>query len=153
MYIVYNPKNRQSKEYPDRPTIQQLDEMESKGYLMFDDYISLEMRKREDEQAAVASVHHETVDKRGRGRQKGYKHCSATIDKMKEKAQQKREFKVALKDELEQIEIYAKALKKHDIINTTFEILSSALEELKTALSLAEGEPYSDASLNSEQGE
>lgn len=125
MYLVYNPKNQKSIEYEGRPTIEELQNIKDKGFLIFDDYREMEFRRKEDEQL-----------NNKRGRKKGYKHSSDTIEKMKNTAQQKKEFRVALKNQLKQIEDWAKILKYEYSQNGIIEILEKTIKELKNTIEI-----------------
>jgi hypothetical protein len=125
MYLVYNPKNQKSSEYEGRPTTEELQRIKDKGFLIFDDYREIEFRIKEDEQL-----------NNKRGRKKGYKHSSDTIEKIKNTAQQKKEFRVALKNQLKQIEDWAKILKYEYSQNGIIEILEKTIKELKNIIEI-----------------
>ena len=125
MYLVYNPKNQKSSEYEGRPTTEELQRIKDKGFLIFDDYREIEFRIKEDAQL-----------NNKRGRKKGYQHSSDTIEKMKNTAQQKKEFRVALKNQLKQIEDWAKILKYEYSQNGIIEILEKTIKELKNTIEI-----------------
>ena len=135
MYLVYNPKNQKSSEYEGRPTIEQLQMIEDKGLLMFDDYREMEFRRKEDEQLNIKEDEHKQLNKK-QGRQKGYKHSSDTIEKIKNAAQQKKEFRVALKNQLKQIEDWANVLKYKCSQDSIIEILETTIKQLKDTIEI-----------------